>query len=140
MWLDNFFEIYDPNTLKPTGKCSYAATETTEVMQMDEDGGMAVNKDGSCKSPWKPSIHMPRWASRITLEVTEVRVQRLNEISEEDAKAEGVLINAGRLPELPGEGRCAFMHLWDSINGKSGFGWDVKPWVWAISFKRLEAK
>ena len=91
-------------------------------------------------APWRPSIFMPRWASRLTLEVTEVRVQRLQEISEEDAKAEGVE------PYRPAEGdggahegaawyRIQFSHLWDEINGKRA-PWASNPWVWAISFKR----
>jgi hypothetical protein len=82
-----------------------------------------------------PGIHMPRWASRITLEVTEVRVQRLQEISEEDAKAEGVFPTAGsRLPTRPHQ--RAFRILWDSINGKRA-PWESNPWVWAVSFRTL---
>lgn len=109
---------------------------------------------------WRPSIYMRRWASRLTLEVTEVRVQRLQEISEEDAKAEGVTLigdvgcpcegpkdDPG--PHLPG---CRFSHLdvdpddepyrasfavlWDAINGKRA-AWESNPWLWVISFKRL---
>ena len=88
--------------------------------------------------PWKPSIFMPRWASRITLEIVEVRVQRLQDISEEDARAEGVgpLRADGRMPYgvFASDG---FADLWDSINMKRGFGWNVNPFVWAITFKRV---
>lgn len=94
-----------------------------------------------------PSIHMPRWASRITLEVTGVRIERLQDISEADARAEGVesqfvdgygcWVNY----EL-GDGtwcnsaRGSFCTLWDSINAKRGYGWDVNPWVWVVEFWR----
>lgn len=86
----------------------------------------------------RPSIFMPRWASRILLEVTEVRVQRLQEISEEDAKAEGA--GKGLLsPESPNGWRECFFELWDSINGKrQGCAWSDNPWVWAVSFKRIK--
>jgi hypothetical protein len=113
----------------------------------DDDGNLVE------RIPWKPSIHMPRWASRITLEITEVRVQRVQEISFEDAIAEGVqrdIIPAcGDHPNLecwvngppPAHAHvipeAAFRELWDSINAKRGFGWEVNPWVWAITFKTV---
>jgi hypothetical protein len=75
---------------------------------------------------WRPSIHMPRWASRITLEITEMRVQRLQDISGDDANAEGV------------EHVAAFARLWNSINGPGA--WDANPWVWALTFKRVEVQ
>lgn len=81
---------------------------------------------------WKPSIHIPRWASRITLEITEIRVQQLQDISEEDAVEEGI-------PAFPGHEkipRMQFASLWDRLNAKRGMGWDTNPWVWAITFKR----
>lgn len=98
---------------------------------------------------WRSPIHMPRWASRITLEVTEVRVQRLQDISEEDAKADGAeryvvghgFITEGDLQGEPGYWsetlfRNGFSVLWDSINGKRA-PWDSNPWVWAITFRRV---
>jgi hypothetical protein len=94
---------------------------------------------------WRSPMFMPRWASRLTLEVTEVRVQRLQDITEEDARAEGVVEQASAacvqwsLDSLHWHGspRLAFWKGWDSINGKRA-PWASNPWVWAISFKRAE--
>lgn len=114
------------------------------------DDASPLEQNPKLLGPWKPSIHMPRWASRLTLEVTGVRVERLQDISEEDAKAEGVEFDiderAYRVdgvkppPTMPGSAwigftsaRRAFKHLWESINGADS--WDANPWVWAISFE-----
>ena len=86
---------------------------------------------------WRPSIFMPRWASRITVEVTEVRVQRVQGITAEDAIAEGVNEENVYCEKHP-RAVCAYALLWDHINEKRGFGWDVNPWVWAVSFKRVK--
>lgn len=83
---------------------------------------------------WKPSIHMPRSASRITLEVLNVRVERLQDISEEDAKAEGVTLKG--MSRYDGEARDAFEALWCGINGAES--WDANPWVWVIGFKVIK--
>ena len=81
-----------------------------------------------------PSIHMPRWASRITLEVTGVRVERLQDISEKDSKAEGALKQ--RLDDLePPTHWRGFKGVWESINGPGS--WDANPWVWVVEFRRL---
>ena len=92
---------------------------------------------------WRPSIHMPRWASRITLEVTGVRVERLQEINEADAVAEGIQpfgdggyhVEDGR--HYMGTARDSFASLWESINGDGS--WDANPWVWVVKFKRMES-
>ncbi len=85
-------------------------------------------------SKWKPSIYMPRWASRILLEITDIRVERVRDISEEDAKAEGV-----KPTQHPSEGhKESFAKLWDEINEKRGFAWYTNPWVWVVEFKRIE--
>lgn len=83
---------------------------------------------------WRPSIHMPRWASRLTLEITGVRVERLQDISEADARAEGVK------PLQMDGGSClpSFEGLWDCAYAKRA-PWSSSPWVWAISFRRLHA-
>lgn len=83
----------------------------------------------------RPSIHMPRWASRLTLHVTEVRVQRLHEISAEDVAAEGACELAFMPPSEAdtAEARAVFRSLWNSLHGPDA--WDANPWVCAISFK-----
>lgn len=80
---------------------------------------------------WRPSIHMPRWASRLLLEITDVRVERLRSMSQDDARAEGVIAASG-----PMEAGLAFRELWESIYGEES--WKANPWVWCISFKRIE--
>lgn len=135
-------------TLKRVGKWMFYAADGTAVQVGNHD----------CKWEWQraklPSIHMPRWASRITLEITGVRVERVQDISEEDAWAEGCkrglpTDNGGYFPaeELDDANDprssatgwdCArdwYGDLWDSINGKGA--WDANPWVWVLKFKKL---
>ncbi|MHB9976073.1 hypothetical protein ACX803_18805 [Klebsiella pneumoniae] len=125
--------------------------ETPEYCEYAADGGVRpeyCDLDDNLRHGWRPSIHMPRWASRILLEITNVRVERLNAISEEDAEAEGIDMEAlydsqdcydciadhnmtGR-PTVTG----AFKYLWESIYGEES--WKANPWVWVIEFKRVE--
>lgn len=92
---------------------------------------------------WRPSIHMPRWASRIMLEVTDVRVERVQDISDEDVIAEGIKRLEFEGWRIPGDtftfhfSALAFARLWDSLNAKRGHGWDQNFWVWVVEFKRL---
>lgn len=91
-------------------------------------------------APWKPSIHMPRWASRIDLEITRVWVERVQDITEEDAKREGVKVGEDRSYSFAEHGlkyephKDAFRDLWQSIYGT----WDANPWVWAYEFRRIK--
>jgi hypothetical protein len=96
---------------------------------------------------WTPSIHMPRWASRIKLEITNIRVQRVQDISEADARAEGCirLPASGRITDIPGgqyggrvwiSAKHWYRDLWGQINGADS--WKSNVWVWAISFRRVE--
>lgn len=89
--------------------------------------------DATDESPWRSPLFMPRWASRLTLEVVEVRVQRVQDISGEDAVAEGAAGFGGL--QVP---KVAFAAGWDSLNAKRGFPWASNPWVWAVTFKRVE--
>ena len=116
------YDHLPPRLIPQDARIHYAATE--------DRGGLL----------WRPSIHMPRWASRITLEVTGVLVERLQEISYEDARAEGAEFwrNDGTLTELPpcSEHRYAFEDLWTSINGADS--WNANPFVWVVTFRRID--
>lgn len=93
------------------------------------------DRDTLYEGAWRPSIHMPRWASRITLEITAVRVERLNDISEEDAKAEGVAPSQHIITPPEALYRVGFLKLWQSIYGEES--WGANPWVWVIEFRRV---
>ncbi len=93
------------------------------------DSGIYVDK-------WKPSIFMPRFASRIALEITNIRVEQIQQISLEDSEAEGIRAfhDAEKL-----NGDCSeFIKLWNEINSKRGFSWESNPFVWVIEFQRVE--
>lgn len=120
--------------------------EKPEFCQYAADGKPApeyYDADDNLHCGWRPSIHMPRWASRINLEITDVRVERLNNISQEDAQAEGMELTGWRPtysdPDSGGE-VCTpydnFAQLWSSIYGEES--WQGNPWVWVIEFKRIE--
>lgn len=105
-------------------KCIYRADHDLEILS------------------WKPSIFMPRKYSRLLLEITNIRVERLNDISEEDAIAEGCLgLHLQYLDDAPQKflpPQEHFAHVWDEINGKKGFTWATNPFVWVIEFRRVE--
>ena len=103
------------------------------------DDNCNITRSEPIAPPWRPSIHMPRWASRVTLEVAGVRVERLQWITESDAKAEG----ATQFPAdpegncwTPGTYRTAYNYLWNEINGPDA--WNANPWVWVIEFRRAD--
>lgn len=93
-----------------------------------------------CNKPvsekWTPSIHMPRWASRILLEITDVRVERLHDMSEADAKAEGATPATYKITPSEAVYRVGFGDIWRSIYGQDN--WLSNPWVWVIEFKRVQ--
>lgn len=98
------------------------------------EAGCPCNPDGDGKrSEWRTPLFMPRWASRLTLELRSVRVERVQAITEEDARAEGFGVAFG-----PGHFSRAFDSYWDEINGERA-PWSSNPWVWVLRFKRVEA-
>jgi hypothetical protein len=120
------YDHLPPRLIPQDARVHYAATE--------DRGGLL----------WRPSIHMPRWASRITLEITAVRVERLQDISEADALAEGIVATHGGygLPDgshyHAADPRVSYWSLWDAINGQGSV--EANPWVWVIEFRRLPSE
>jgi len=131
--------------------CTHTAYDDLSPSEMGGEEAVQYSADGALHTRGWPtadfdpgrnraSMHMPRWASRLTLKVTEVRVQQIQDISEDDAAAEGWPAPADRAKEGIAEIRDAypigwFAHLWDSLNAARGFGWDTNPWVSATSFE-----
>lgn len=164
---DNEFEL---ENFEPTFKCPYGeigdllyVRETylprRDLTETDTDSrkrrycyykattpGAAFDKNHfhDYSNRWKPSVHMPRWASRLTLEITNVKVERLLDITEEDARLEGVkqLTNEPTYKnyikeDTPcGTAKGSFKSLWQSINGKEGL--ESNPWVWVVEFKVIK--
>lgn len=117
-WIGNGFSVRDLEFLMAEG-------EINLIYKADD-------RYGTFAGPWTPSIHMPRWASRILLEVVSVRVERVQDISEADALAEGCV-------DWVENAADAFHDLWESINGKDPEKqWGANPWVWVIEFKRVQ--
>jgi hypothetical protein len=131
-WLES------PDMFKKPGFCVYRATDTLD----------AIDDDGK-ELGWRPSIHMPRWASRILLEITGLRAERLQDISEADAKAEGCeqydvsglteaelsLLDAP-LMERDNLYRNGYALLWESLAGPGS--WDANPWCWVVEFRKVK--
>lgn len=131
--------IYGTGGFHKELKCPYGATGTRLwVRETWRDSGesegpesVVYRADGDDRGLWLPSIHMPRWASRLTLEVESVRVERLQDISEEDARAEGA------------ESREDFKRAWNELHQEREKRWldgalELSPWVWAVAFRRVE--
>lgn len=126
-----------------TPKMMREGADTWEPYYFDVDGYTDLEREQFKEWGFKrrPSIHMPRWASRITLEIVGVRVEQLQDIGEADARAEGVIIDDHHKggyctgEYLPPAIR-AYRDLWESINGHGS--WDANPWVWVIEFRRID--
>jgi hypothetical protein len=115
----------------------YAADCGHDVV-MTDDNGFPLDK-----IKWRPSIHMPREASRILLEIDEIRVERVQGITEEDAKAEGIAFDGMAKCYKPfslistQNARCGFKVIWDFVYSGKGLGSETNPWVWVVKFHRI---
>lgn len=142
-WYCDHFEVMRGPYLKP---------DDLDIREALEDGTLVYGADGLApyeqeQPTWKPSIHMPRWACRILLEITAVRVERLEDLDEDQAQAEGFgdhEFGCSRPCEPDGYPACScgslsyvdsFRRLWESINGPQA--WAANPWVWVVEFKRV---
>lgn len=147
-----FFQWVDGGDKLPSFTCPYGVPgdllwvrETWHTDTLPLEQARAEHEDMMSESPiyfrasveeleagylWRPSIHLPRWASRLTLRITDIRVQRVQEITEYECEEEGV----GHV--MPHSAREMYAKLWDSINGKGA--WRRNPWVWALTFEVIE--
>ena len=148
LWVRETFAIFDVDADEDIA-IGYKADNTYKSVEWFLDKRKYFNKLRLGK--WRSSIHMPKWAARIFLEITNIRVERVQDISIADCVAEGIQRLRGPLPPCPDtafqdySGKVAecgaiasFRTLWDSINAKRGYGWDKNPWVRCIEFKRKE--
>jgi hypothetical protein len=132
--------------IAPPGSYKYAVAHYIPDREHCRRVEYAASHDAD-GDPWRPSIHMPRWASRITLEIVSVRVERLQDISEADAKAEGIAKepDTAHWKNYDPTARWrywesavqSFRTLWESVYCTES--WDANPWVWVVEFKRVEA-
>ena len=133
IWVRETYRVHgkatDVATLVYRASVRNSWTEQTHRVPVD-----VCNKPVSEK--WTPSIHMPRWASRILLEITDVRVERLRDMSEADAKAEGASPAMYKITPPEAVYRVGFGDIWRSIYGQDN--WLSNPWVWVIEFKRIQ--
>ncbi|MCG3462699.1 hypothetical protein L7G72_12700 [Xenorhabdus bovienii] len=147
LWVrETFCPVFDAQYAE--GEIDWIDYRATPRYSAEYPAGWHLEPEDPAALKWRPSIHMPRWASRITLEVTDTRVERLQDIKEEDALAEG--IKTGRFGNksnwrdgfyAPGDNQpCfsakeAFKYLWQSIYSEES--WNNNPWVWVIEFRRI---
>lgn len=133
-------QILDIGDVRQERRFVYRATSERR------NGGVVIQdvpSDNGDVTPWRPSIHMPRRVSRLTLEITGVRVERVQDIRHNvsDLEAEGVALSSSELfPHTNRESKLTRVYekLWDSLNAPRGYGWDVNPWCWVIEFRRVD--
>lgn len=125
LWVRETFCLIDSST-------HYNQYPKNLVYKASKIGQSVVN------GKWKPSIFMPRKYSRITLEITDIRVERVQDIKLTDFKKEGIYRSDDYWHDTGRTEYDEFVTLWDSINKKRGYGWEVNPYVWVVEFKRAE--
>lgn len=156
LWVKEMYYAYgwwELDRLTKTGKDKWRFVDITKGFfeyRYHESAPNRLRKNSYRELGWykRSSLFMPKSVCRIFLEITDIRVERLQDISQEDAKAEGVF----PMPHRPDEEckphakatnhgdcfRCAFKFLWNKLNGEKGHGWNANDWVWVISFKQID--
>ncbi len=130
-----------PSNLEPGAPIHYAADNHCNVNNREDLGLVEYNK-------FRPSIFLPRWASRMTLEILDISIQRLQDMNDYDALGEGVELGMDAYFYSPFPikdqkhkryvtAKAAFRDLWDMINESRGYGWNSNPWVWVIKYKTI---
>jgi len=129
---DAGYFVYTDGDLDPS--CVWYAATDHDIVHMDDDGAI------TSRSPWSSPIHMPRWASRITLEVVRVWVERVQDITFADVLAEGIpQASAVQYGQYQVDTIESYVEAWDRLNAKRGYPWSANPWVFAIEFKNADA-
>ncbi|ECC3484764.1 hypothetical protein ACW50_21025 [Salmonella enterica subsp. enterica] len=134
IWVRETFRVHSRATDVAT--LVYRASVRNSWTEQTHRVPVSVCNKPATPEKWTPSIHMPRWASRLLLEITDVRVERLHSISEEDAQAEGVQPACYEITPPEAAYRVSFGEVWRGIYGEES--WEANPWVWVIKFKRVE--
>ena len=133
-----YFHLNENGSVKDEG-IYYKATGSRRMMDL-EPGTWSMRK----ADKWRPSIHMPRWASRISLSVKDVRVERVQDITYDAVVAEGVwdmmwAVDFTKSMKYP-TWKSEWVRTWDALNAKRGYSWESNPWVWVVEFERQEAQ
>jgi hypothetical protein len=138
LWVREAWAVGKPcDDIRPRDLAEYNDESSQLAVDYKADAHRIWGDTGDCGKT-RPGIHMPRWASRITLEVTGVRVERVQSISEADAIAEGVgSWRPDTMRYVAQNPVQEFSELWDSINAERGYSWESNPWVWVVGFRRL---
>lgn len=137
IWVRETWKYY----VKAVGKGESFRVKQFLAYKADEDNGNVQKSSEWFEGKWRPSIFMPRAAARLFLRVTNVRVERLQDIQLSDCLKEGIQLSPCEADDdvlyqsITAEDK--FAELWDSLNTKRGYGWDVNPWVWVIEFERV---
>lgn len=143
LWVRETWGAVSPDEYPcPLEKCKIEYRADLPIGSTDYPGGWPIEEArGNDEAPkWRPSIYMPRWASRITLEIVSVNIERLQQIMPDDVEAEGTPFTESQIAyRNTGDQRYKdFEHLWNSINSTRGYDFDANPWVWVIGFKRIQ--
>jgi hypothetical protein len=130
LWVRETFCVVDDTG---TGGDVWVDYRATPRYSAEHPAGWENAPDDPEALKWKPSIYMPRWASRIILDVQSVRRERVCNITAEDAMREGVEADTSDISTV-----AAFARLWNTINAKRGYPWESNPWVWVVGFRMIE--
>ncbi|MCO1599847.1 hypothetical protein [Desulfosporosinus nitroreducens] len=144
LWVRETWKYYE----KAVGKGESFRVKQFPAYKADGDNNYIQKSCEWYEGKWKPSIHMPRSAARLFLKVKSIRVERLQDITAEDTQTEGIKLNCKHDDYVCSAHPCDFKttiackdyfkNLWNSINSKRGYGWDINPWVWVIEFERVQ--
>lgn len=123
--VDKKYDSYKPSEIEDCAFVWYSATDN-------------MNKTSAIPGKWRPSVYMPRWASRIILEIDKIRLERLQDITLNEINAEGTPYTLNEKKRPFGSRREQFQRFWDAYYAKKGFPWVLNPFVWVIEFKVIQ--